>query len=430
MSSQLSSVPTAASPKQNGFIFFVIARLLCMFGMQIQAVIVAWQVYDLTNEPMSLAYVGLAQFIPIVLCIPIAGDVADRFSRKTIIMVSLTLAAVCSLLLMFLSYEVLIHADHQAEISVLWFYVVLVIFGIARSFFTPTFKSILPQIVERSELARAISSTTAVVKIATIAGPALGGVLYTLGGSISYLICFVAFAASVLCFCKVHVQVALQKVAQDTQNIWLRFKEGLVFIKDHPIVLGCMSLDLFAVLLGGVVALLPMYAKDILHTDASGLGILRSAMAVGEISMAIILSRRPLNHHVGLIMFIAVAVFGLANLVFAISTLFWLSVTMLVIAGAADMTSVYVRSNLLQFSTPDYIRGRVTAVNMLFTSTSNELGEFRAGTQAAWFGVVNAGVVGALSTLFIVGFTAMKFSSLLKVQRFEDAENHNTPTTS
>src|SRR5690606_39023410 len=202
---------------------------------------------------------------------------------------------------------------------------------------------------------------------------------------------------------------------------WKRFTAGLHFIRTRPIILGTISLDLFAVLLGGVVALLPIYASDVLQVGSEGLGLLRSAMAIGEIVVGLYLSARPFNRNVGRTMFIAVALFGVANLVFALSTLFWLSFAALLIAGAADMVSVYIRSALIQFSTPDAMRGRVNAVNMLFISSSNELGNFRGGLSAAWFGAVPAALIGAFSTLAVVGGWAAAFRTLRQVDRFEDA---------
>ncbi len=206
---------------------------------------------------------------------------------------------------------------------------------------------------------------------------------------------------------------------------WQRFTAGIQFIRSRPIILGTISLDLFAVLLGGVVALLPIYAQEVLHTDSTGLGLLRSAMAIGEVAVGFYLSLYPFNQRVGMTMFIAVFIFGLANLVFALSSIFALSFMVLVIAGAADMVSVYIRSSLVQFSTPDTMRGRVNAVNMLFIGSSNELGEFRAGSSAAWFGVVPAAVIGSLFTLGITTAWIWAFPSLRQVNKFEDA----TPAT-
>ena len=259
------------------------------------------------------------------------------------------------------------------------------------------------------------------MRVASIGGPLLGGLLYALGGGeLTYAICCACFVLGVALLLR--VVVAHATAPGPAQGTMLeRFGAGITFIRTRPIILGTISLDLFAVLLGGVVALLPIYAQEVLHVGPAGLGALRSAMAVGEVSAGLYLSMRPFNRHVGRTMFIAVAVFGVANLVFALSTLFWLSFAALLVAGAADMVSVYIRGALVQFSTPDSMRGRVNAVNMLFIGSSNELGEFRAGTSAAWLGVVPAAIVGGLCTLGVVGGWMLAFQTLRKVDRFEEA---------
>lgn len=296
--------------------------------MQIQAVVVAWQVYDITRDPLSLAYVGLAQFLPMVVLLLPAGDLVDRFERKRILQASWALQAVCSGLLLWLSYT--------SSRDVSGYYAVLALFGCARA-----------------------------------------------------------------------------------------FTAGIGYIRAKPIILGVISLDLFAVLLGGVIALLPIYAQEILHVGPQGLGALRSAIAVGALLMGVYLGVRAIRRHVGWVMFAAVAVFGAANLVFALSETLWLSMTALVIAGAADMISVNIRLTLLQLATPDDMRGRVNAVNMLFIGSSNELGEFRAGTSAAWFGVVPAAVIGGVGTLAVVGLWLWGFAPLRRVDRFEEVAPDN-----
>ncbi|MEH6387924.1 MFS transporter [Pseudomonas profundi] len=400
--------------RQPGFIAFVIARLIAVFAMQIQAVVVAWQVYEITGEPLSLAYVGLAQFIPMLVLLMPAGDLIDRYNRKRVLALSWTGAALCSGVLLWLSM-------HEAE-DAYWFYAALVLYGCSRAFIGPALTSLLPQIVPRDHLAQAIATNSMIMRTATILGPVLGGVLYAIdGGVLTYSVCLACFAGGLLLLTRVPVRYADQSpAAQDTTG-WQRFTAGIRFIRSRPIVLGTISLDLFAVLLGGVVALLPIYASDVLHVGAEGLGLLRSAMAIGEILVGIYLSARPFNNHVGITMFIAVAIFGVANIVFALSTLFWLSFAALLVAGAADMVSMYIRSALIQFSTPDNMRGRVNAVNMLFISSSNELGVFRAGTSAAWVGAVPAALLGGFCTLGVVGGWALAFRSLRQVSRFEDA---------
>ena len=383
-----------------------------MFAVQIMAVVVAWQVYDLTRDPMSLAYVGLAQFLPMLFLLLPAGDLIDRYDRKWILGLSWAVEAVCAGVLLWLS---LAHGPVEA------FYGVLVAYGCARAFTGPALSSLLPQIVPRERLAAAIAANSMIVRASTISGPVIGGGLYALGGGeLTYSLGLLFFAAGVLMLSLVQV-----RYREDSRPLeataWKRFTAGIHFIRSRPIILGTISLDLFAVLLGGVVALLPVYAQEVLHVGPTGLGILRSAMAIGEVVVGFYLSLRPFNRHVGMSMFIAVAVFGVANLVFSLSSLFWLSFAALVVAGGADMVSMYIRSSLIQFSTPDVMRGRVNAVNMLFIGSSNELGEFRAGSSAAWFGAVPAAVLGSLCTLGVVGGWMWGFRSLRAVDRFEDA---------
>jgi MFS family permease len=397
----------------TGFVAFLAARLVAVFATQVQAVVVAWQVYDLTREPLALAYVGLAQFLPMLALLLPAGDLIDRFSRKTILAASWSVGAVCSGLLWWLT-------GHGVA-GVSWIYAVLVLFGCSRAFSAPALSSLLPQIVPRGQLAQAVAANGMIMRAATIGGPFIGGVLYALGGgALAYAVCLASFALGTLLLARVAVaRAAPHGPAQG--SIFQRFGAGIRFIRSRPIVLGTISLDLFAVLLGGVVALLPIYAKEVLHVGPTGLGLLRSAMAVGEIGAGLALSLRPFQTHVGRRMLWAVAVFGLANLVFSLSHWFWLSFVMLAVAGAADMVSVYVRGTLVQFATPDEMRGRVNAVNMLFVGSSNELGEFRAGASAAAFGTVPAAVLGALCTLGVVGAWAWLFPQLRRVDRFAQA---------
>ena len=391
---------------------------MAVFATQIQAVVVAWQVYDLTRDPLALAYVGLAQFLPMLCLLLPAGDLIDRFNRKAILASSWAVGAVCSGALWWLS-------GHSAAgvAGLTGVYAVLVLFGCSRAFSGPALQSLLPQVVPREQLAAAIAANSMLMRAASIGGPLLGGVLYALGGGrLTYALCFVCFALGTVLLSRV-VTLQARNAAAATGTMWERFGAGIRFIRSRPIILGTISLDLFAVLLGGVVALLPIYASEVLHVGPAGLGALRSALAVGEVGAGLYLSMRPFNRKVGRTMFVAVAVFGLANLLFAVSTWFWLSFAALLVAGAADMVSVYIRGALVQFSTPDHMRGRVNAVNMLFIGSSNELGEFRAGTSAAWLGVVPAAVLGGLCTLGVVGGWTLGFKQLRTVDRFEEAAN-------
>jgi MFS family permease len=399
--------------RRAGFISFLTARLVAVFATQIQAVVVAWQVYDLTRNPLALAYAGLAQFTPMLLLMLPAGDLIDRFSRKPILVASWATGAVCSALLWWL-------AGHGAA-GVNGIYAALVLFGCARAFSSPALSSLLPQIVPREQLAQAVAANSMLMRVAAIGGPFVGGVLYALGsGVLAYSVCLGCFALGALLMTQVPVHAPPHAPTQG--SMFQRFGAGIGFIRSQPIVLGTISLDLFAVLLGGVVALLPIYAQEVLRVGPEGLGALRSAVALGEVPTGLYLSMRPFNHRVGRAMFAAVAVFGLANLVFSLSTVFSLSFAALMVAGAADMVSVYIRGALVQFATPDNMRGRVNAVNMLFIGSSNELGEFRAGSTAAWLGAVPAAVLGSLCTLAVVGAWMAGFKPLRDVNRFEDAQ--------
>jgi MFS family permease len=404
--------PAPSVYRHGGFTQFLVARLLAVLATQVQAVVVAWQVYDLTREPIALAYVGLAQFLPMLALLLPAGDLIDRFSRKPILTLAWGLSAVCAGLLWWL-------ADHGAA-GVNGIYAVLVLFGCARAFSAPALQSLLPQIVPREQLAQALAANSMLLRVASIGGPVLGGLLYAAGGGmLTYAVCALSLGLATLLLTRVPVDRVVALASAGT--MWQRFGAGIHFIRSRPIILGTISLDLFAVLLGGVVALLPVYAQEVLHVGPTGLGALRGAMAAGEVVTGFYLAARPFDRHVGRRMFWAVAVFDLANLVFSLSSWFWLSLVALAVAGAADMVSMYIRGALVQFSTPDDMRGRVNAVNMLFIGSSNELGEFRAGSAAHALGAVPAAVTGALCTLVVVGLWSWQFASIRQVDRFEEA---------
>jgi MFS family permease len=406
--------------RNPAFSAFLLARLTGVLATQIQAVVIGWQVYELTADAMALAYVGLAQFIPMLILLMPAGDLIDRYARKPILMASWALATLCAVALW--AFAEFAGTGETGKTTALYgIYTTLVLFGCSRAFSGPTLQSLLPQIVPREQLAQSIATNDMLMRAANIGGPLVGGLLYGLGGgALTYAVCAVCFLLGVFCLIPVTIRYAGPR-STDTGNMWQRFGVGIRFIRQHPIILGTISLDLFAVLLGGVVALLPIYAKEILHVGPEGLGALRSATAIGQVGAGLWLSTHPFNHAVGKRMFIAVAIFGVANLVFSLSYWFWLSFVALAVAGASDMVSVYIRGALVQFSTPDDMRGRVSAVNMLFIGSSNELGEFRAGASAAWFGPVIAAVLGGLCTLGVVSLWMRLFPTLRRVDKFEEA---------
>lgn len=341
---------------------------------------------------------------------------SDRYNRKVVLAVGLITACLCSAALMAIAVA--------GKSYIYWTYAVLMVFGAARSFINPVLQSLLPQIVSRESLPQSLATNSTLLKLATILGPVSGGVLYSISSEFSYLACTLFFLLAVIPLFWVKLLYANQIPVTDKFHlsaVWQRFSEGIAFIRGQTIILGAISLDLFAVLLGGAITLLPIYASEVLHVGATGLGVLRSSMSVGEILAGIYLTRFPIEKSVGKVMLMAVALFGVANLVFALSTWFWVSVVALLVAGICDMLSINVRSSLIQLSTPDSLRGRVSAVNMLFISSSNELGEFRAGLSARFLGTVPTAVMGSVMTLGVVALMQLKFKSLANVNTFAEA---------
>jgi MFS family permease len=392
---------------------FIASRFLSTIAMMVQSVALGWQVYDIARSPMALGLVGLCEFVPMFLLTLPAGDIIDRRDPRTIFGISLVAEAFCAALLFAL---VLVH------IRAVWpLYIVLVLFGAARGFSSPSGQSLLPFLVRPEILPRAIAWSSSAFQVAVIAGPAVGGLLYVLGPRAAYAFCGIAFAMAGIGAASLGGRRRDENEPQKAtalERVW----DGIAFVRSRSVILGAISLDLFAVLLGGATALLPIFARDILHTGPLGLGILRSATAVGAALTALALSRRPLTRHAGHKMFAAVMVFGLATIVFGLSTNFYLTLFALAVLGASDMISVYIRASLVQFATPDPMRGRVSAVNMLFVGASNELGEFESGVTAALFGTVPAVVVGGIGTLIVAVIWMRLFPPLRIVDRLTDVK--------
>jgi MFS family permease len=383
---------------------------------QIQSVAVAWQIYEMARTPLALGYVGLAQFLPIAAMFFVAGDIADRHNRRRILAISYAVQALATALLLLLTC---LSSKNQ------WpFYAVLVLLGSARAFGQPAGQSFLPQLVSGRRFLTAVASTSSARQTAVIVGPALGGLIYIWGPAAAYAVCLFLLAVTSLAVGALRTN---SKTRQHDPAVdsFRRVTAGIRFIRSKPILLGAISLDLFAVLLGGATALLPIYARDILQVGPSGLGLLRSAPAIGAALTGMLLGRVPLSRRTGMAMFACVAVFGVATIVFGLSTDFTESIVALTILGASDMVSVYVRSSLVQLATPDAMRGRVSAVNSLFIGASNELGEFESGVTAAWFGTVPSVVIGGAGTILVVVLWMTFFPSLRKLDRLSDLEFEN-----
>lgn len=395
------------------FRLFLTGRFLGTLGAQVQSVAVGWQVYDITRDPMALGFVGLAQFLPMVLLMLPAGDIADRIDRRLIVAASYLLQAAAIALLIALT-----RMDAETASP---FYLVLVLTGVSRAFAGPALRAFVPLLVSKEQLPRAIALSSSTFQVAVVAGPALGGVIYILGPEAAYGACLLFFLAVVALFAAVRTRHA-QVPVDPTLSAFGRLTAGIAYIRTQPIVLGAISLDLFAVLLGGAAALMPIFARDILHVGPEGLGLMRSAPAIGSTLVSFLLIALPLQRRTGLLMFACVAIFGFATIVFGLSKIFLLSLAALVVMGAADMVSVYVRSTLVPLATPADKLGRVSAVDLLFISASNELGEFESGLTAGWFGTVPAVVIGGVGTIGVVALWMWLFPELRKVDRLSDVK--------
>ncbi len=389
------------------FMRFWFARLGTVTASQMLMVAVAWHMYDITGSAWDLGLVGLFQFVPALLFTLPAGHVADRYHRGRIFAGCLFLQSVVAVTLVVATYGDFVTRELILGISIL--------LGIARAFQMPAQQALTPLLVPQALLQRAISMSSTGMQAAIICGPALGGVLYTTGANTVYLTCSITLLLSMalaLGIRYLHNPAALAVT-------WKTVLAGFHFVWNHKLLLGATSLDLFAVLLGGATALLPIYARDILHIGPVGLGVLRAAPAVGALLMSAALMRWPMRRHVGHRLLGVVMVFGIATVVFGLSEYFMLSLIALVVTGAADSISVITRSTLVQLETPDEMRGRVSAVNSIFIGASNQLGEFESGATAAAFGAVGSVVAGGLGTILIASAWFKLFPSLAQRDRME-----------
>jgi MFS family permease len=405
-----STLPIGATTllRQSPFLFFLLSRSLSRFSSQIAAVAIGWQIYDMTGRAFDLGMVGLIQFLPTALLVFVAGSAADRYRRRRVVQVCQILEALTALYLCWGSYAgILTEAQLLAATFML---------GIAGAFESPATAALLPLIAPSGTLQRASALSSGAAQLATITGPALGGFAYALAPGLPYGIMVVFWLAGMVFTGAIDV---MDEPSAEEHASSKDLFAGVRFIRDNPAILGTISLDLFAVLFGGVTALLPIYARDILDAGPLGLGILRAAPAVGALAMTAVLARHTISRHVGLRMFQAVMIFGAATVVFALSNWMWLSVAALAILGAADTVSVVIRFSLVQIATPNEMRGRVGAVNFLFINASNQLGQFESGVTAALLGTMPAAVLGGVATVAMALLWMKLFPVLRKVERLE-----------
>ena len=402
MSSTADARAGRAAFTHPGFVLFEIARFLIVAAVEMQAVAVGWQVYEITKRPLDLGYVGLAQFLPAILLFPISGHASDRFERRHVLSACYGGYAICFALLLLLS---------RRAPSIEWIYIVLVLIGIVRSFNSTASRAILPQLVPQEHFPNAVAWNASIFQAATILGPSFGGIVYAAfrGPEAVYAIAMVTAVGATLSSFRIRPEVKPRP--REPMSMKTVFA-GLHYIWNKKLILGAISLDLFAVLLGGAVALLPVYAREILHTGPWGLGLLRTAPGVGAAVMAVALAHWPLRGRSGPTLLWAVAGFGIFTIIFGLSHSLTLSLIALFLLGASDMISVIIRATLTQLATPDEMRGRVTAVDMIFIGTSNEFGQFESGVTAQWFGTVPAVVLGGVGTLVVIALWAWWFPEL------------------
>ena len=394
--------------RHQPFLLFIGARGFSTFAYQIATVAIGWQVYALTNSAFALGMVGLVQFIPSALLVFATGHAADRYDRKRVVQFCQIAEGSAAA---FLAW-----GNYAGWLKVSEIFAAIAVVGIAKAFESPASSALLPGVVPEGMLQKGTAISSAAFQIAVITGPALGGFAYAVAPGVPYAMMAVFWLLAGM----LNGAIKLDRpvTAKEPPTLDTLFA-GVRFVRHNPAILGIISLDMFAVLLGGATALLPIYARDILHTGPWGLGVLRAAPAVGALMMTVVLARHAIQRRIGMRMFQAVILFGLATVVFALSRWIWLSLLALAIMGAADMVSVVIRISLVQLGTPDEMRGRVGAVNFLFINASNQLGEFESGITAAWFGAMPAAVLGGLGTIAVALLWMKLFPSLRHVERLE-----------
>ncbi len=397
-----------AAFKHRSYALFFTSRFMASFAIQIISVAVGWQIYDQTGSTLYLGLIGLFQFLPSLMLILVTGSVADRYNRRAIVAICLGVSALCAAALLVLTIT--------ERFSPWPVFAILIVFGVERAFLAPAVQSLAPNLVPNEDLANSIAWNSSSWQTAAIVGPVAGGLLYGLGPVYAYSVALglMGLAALLVFLIEKPVQRSVAKTVS-----WSTITAGFRFIQSEKVVLGAISLDMFAVLLGGAVALMPVFARDILTLGPWGLGLLRAAPGIGALAMAVVLASFPIRHQAGHLMFAGVALFGAATVVFGLSSTVWLSIIALMVMGASDMISVVVRETLIALWTPDEVRGRVNAVNMVFVGASNELGEFRAGTMAAGVGAIPAVLIGGVGTLAVAALWAGLFPALRKIDTLD-----------
>jgi MFS family permease len=406
--------------KSRDFRLYQTARLMVILGAEAQSVAVAWQVYALTHSALDLGYTGLALFLPGIFVMLAAGHAADRYDRRKIILLCYGLQAVCTATLLWLSMSATALKGGR-----IWpIYAVLVGIGLGRAFSGPAASAMLPSLVPKEHFVNAVTWGATVFQIANMSGPAVGGILFTLplagvlaewnGAPLVYSFTLLMLLGFITLVSMIRAKMVMTDKKAFSVKTMLA---GLEYVWRAKLLLGSISLDLFAVLLGGATALLPIFATDILHAGPRGLGLLRAMPSVGALAVSLTMLVKPIKRHAGATMLICVGIFGAATVVFGLSTSIWLSAVTLVIVGASDMVSVVVRSSLLQLATPPEMRGRVSAVNWLFVGASNEFGEFESGVTAQWWGAVNAVVIGGIASMLVTTAAAGLFPQLRRADR-------------
>ncbi len=392
------------------FALLSLSRFTGTLGWQMLGVAIGWQIYEITHDPFAIGLVGLSQFLPSVILVLFAGQLADQMDRKRIMAITHFIAALAAMILML--------GTHFEFIAPALIYMCSALLGIVRIFGAPAMQALLPNSIPPEHFSKAVALNSSMFQIGTILGPAIAGGLFFFGVTTVYIVSALLLALASFMNTQMKTKTTIVKRPLTLENLFA----GILFIKQRPILLGAISLDLFAVLFASVIALLPVYAKDILNIGPQGLGLLRCAPAIGAAVMALVLAKHGLKGNAGRNLFLSIIVFAVVTIIFGLSTDAYLSFAMLVLLGCADMVSVYVRTHMMQMNTPDDMRGRVGAVNMLFITTSNELGDFESGAMAAWLGTVPAVVVGGVLSLVVAGLIAWRVPSLRNLKTLEEVK--------